>query len=85
MDRRGHGCGGVSASGNSLFWRGGNPWMISPDTGESAKRLSYITRPGCWINIIPAGGLIMIPEASSGCTCAYSIQTSLTFGPRINK
>jgi len=56
MDRRGHGCGGVSASGSSLFWRGGNPWMISPDTGESAKRLTYITRPGCWINIIPAGG-----------------------------
>ncbi len=82
MDRRGHGCGGVSGSANSLFWRGGNPWMISPETGESAKRLTQVTRPGCWINIIPAGGLIMIPEASSGCTCGYSIQTSLTFGPR---
>ena len=82
MDRRGHGCGGVSASDNSLFWRGGNPWMISPESGESAKRLTQVTRPGCWINIIPAGGLIMIPEASSGCTCGYSIQTSLTFGPR---
>ncbi len=85
MDRHGHGCGGVSASGNSLFWRGGNPWMISPKTGESAKRLTQVTRPGCWINIIPAGGLIMIPEASSGCTCGYSIQTSLTFGPRVEK
>ena len=85
MDRRGHGCGGVSASGDSLFWRGGNPWMISPTTGESAKRLTQVTRPGCWINIIPAGGLIMIPEASSGCTCGYSIQTSLTFGPRIKR
>lgn len=85
MERRGHGCGGVSASSNSLFWRGGNPWMISPGTGESAKRLTQVTRPGCWINIIPAGGLIMIPEASSGCTCGYSIQTSLTFGPRAVK
>ncbi|MDD2599747.1 MAG: PQQ-binding-like beta-propeller repeat protein [Kiritimatiellae bacterium] len=83
MDRRGHGCGGVSGSGNSLFWRGGNPWMIAPESGESAKRLTQVTRPGCWINIIPAGGLIMIPEASSGCTCGYSIQTSLTFGPRV--
>jgi outer membrane protein assembly factor BamB len=85
MDRRGHGCGGVSASSDNLFWRGGNPWTIAPRSGESARRLTQITRPGCWINIIPAGGLIMIPESSAGCTCGYSIQTSLTFGPRLER
>jgi hypothetical protein len=36
-------------------------------------------RPGCWINMVPAGGLLNIPEYSSGCTCGYSIQTSLSF------
>jgi outer membrane protein assembly factor BamB len=39
------------------------------------------TRPGCWINIIPAGGLALIPEASSGCVCHYSLQTSMAFLP----
>ena len=35
--------------------------------------------------MIPAGGLLLIPEASSGCTCNYSIQTSLAFLPRKKK
>ncbi|MFC1792650.1 PQQ-binding-like beta-propeller repeat protein [Planctomycetota bacterium] len=79
FDRRGHGCGGVSASAQCLFWRGGNPWMydLGPDGGP--QRLTAVTRPGCWVNIIPAGGLVLIPESSSGCTCGFALQTSLAF------
>jgi len=81
FDRRGHGCGGVSASAQCMFWRGGNPWMydLGPDGGPI--RLNTVTRPGCWINIIPAGGLVLIPESSSGCTCGFALQTSLAFIP----
>ena len=81
FDRRGHGCGGVSASAQCLFWRGWNPWMydLGPDGGP--QRLTAVTRPGCWINIIPAGGLVLIPESSSGCTCGFALQTSLAFIP----
>jgi hypothetical protein len=28
-------------------------------------------RPGCWINAIPAGGLVLVPDASAGCRCSY--------------
>jgi hypothetical protein len=28
-------------------------------------------RPGCWINAIPAGGLVLMPDASAGCVCSY--------------
>ncbi|UCG49554.1 MAG: PQQ-binding-like beta-propeller repeat protein [Phycisphaerales bacterium] len=80
FDRRGHGCGGVSASTQCLFWRGGNPWMYDLGAG-GATRLTSVTRPGCWINIIPAGGLVLIPEASSGCTCGFALQTSMAFAP----
>jgi hypothetical protein len=45
-------------------------------------QLTGVTRPGCWLNIIPANGLVLVPESSSGCTCAYSIQSSLAFAPR---
>jgi outer membrane protein assembly factor BamB len=81
FDRRGHGCGGISASAQCMFWRGGNPWMydLGPEGGPA--RLNTITRPGCWINIIPAGGLVLIPEASSGCTCGFSLQTSIAYIP----
>ena len=57
---------------------------ISLASGESTA-LTSVTRPGCWINILPAGGLVLIPEASSGCTCYYSIQTSLALSPRDGK
>jgi len=82
MDRRGHGCGGVAASLSAVFWRGHNPWMHDLGAGGKPRRLTTVTRPGCWINIIPAGGLVLIPEASSGCTCAYTLQTSMALAPR---
>jgi hypothetical protein len=39
-------------------------------------------RPGCWINVIPANGLVMIPEASSGCVCLFSIESTIVMEPR---
>ena len=82
FDRRGPGCGNISASAECLFWRGGNPWMFDLRPGHGAARINQVTRPGCFINIVPAGGLILIPEASSGCTCAYPMQMSIAYAPR---
>ena len=28
-------------------------------------------RPGCWINAFPAGGMVLVPEATAGCRCSY--------------
>ena len=79
--RHGHGCGNISASMSNLFWRGANPWRWDLGPGGQPHRLNTVTRPGCFINMIPAGGLLLIPEASSGCTCAYPIQTSVAYVP----
>lgn len=74
------GCGQISASSSSLFFRHGNPTMF--DLKENTySRITTTTRPGCWINLIPAGGLLLAPEASSGCTCKFAIQTSMAFRP----
>jgi hypothetical protein len=81
MDRRGHGCGGVAASQSAIFWRGGTPWMQDLCPGGEARRVTTVTRLGCWINMIPAGGLVLIPEASSGCTCPYALQTTMALAP----
>jgi outer membrane protein assembly factor BamB len=81
--RGGHGCGGFTGSVNYMYGRGSNPRMYPLNTEvTSGIPLTQVTRPGCWLNIIPAGGLILLPESSSGCTCAYSVQTSLAFAPR---
>ncbi|MBT6156718.1 MAG: PQQ-binding-like beta-propeller repeat protein [Planctomycetaceae bacterium] len=74
------GCGTISASASAFFFRQSNPTMFDLTT-HSRTPVTTSTRPGCWINIIPAGGLLLIPEASSGCTCDYAVQTSLAFLP----
>ncbi|HOX38796.1 MAG TPA: PQQ-binding-like beta-propeller repeat protein [Candidatus Brocadiia bacterium] len=80
MPARG-GCGTISASASCIFFRDGNPTMYDTRNGGIMSRLSSVSRPGCWINIVPAGGLALVPEASSGCTCGYSIQASFAFAP----
>jgi hypothetical protein len=39
-------------------------------------------RPGCWINTIPADGLVLQPEASAGCICLFPIECSVALEPR---
>jgi len=80
--RGGHGCGGLTSSAFYLYGRGSNPRMYPTETTQTdGLPLTLVSRPGCWLNIIPAGGLVMIPESSSGCTCAYPLQTSIVLIP----
>ena len=74
------GCGNVSASASSFFFRENNPTMFDLSSNSYTK-ITTISRPGCWVNMIPAGGLLLIPEASSGCRCNYPMQSSLAFLP----
>ena len=80
--KSGH-CGTLSTSAHCAFSRYANPRMFDLKTGRHTV-LNEAIRPGCWINIIPAGGLVLVPEASSGCICGYPIQTSLALAPREN-
>ena len=75
------GCGTSSASALCLFYRDSNPTMYDLRPGGGPSRLTHVNRPGCWINIIPAGGLVLVPEGSSGCTCSYPLQTSIALIP----
>ncbi len=74
------GCGAVTASAERLYFRDAFPSYMDLADLESIP-LSRVSRPGCWVNIIPACGLVVIPEGSSGCTCGYPIQTSMALAP----
>jgi len=65
-----------------LFYRAGNPAFCIVPENNTGEKINMVSRPGCWINIIPAGGLVIIPEASSGCTCDFPLQTSVTYLPQ---
>ena len=78
-----HKCATLSTSGRCAFSRYEKtklPFMFDLKTG-TRQALTTVSRPGCWINTLPVGGLVVIPEASAGCTCGYSIQTSLALSP----
>jgi len=83
IKRPGHSCGTMSGSMDCLFFRASNPTVmdLSSEGAGGFTRLSP-SRVGCWINIIPADGLVIIPEASSSCVCTYALQTSMAFRPR---
>ncbi len=66
----------------------GSPSLLMARSGSLAfydleKRTGYyrypVVRASCWINMIPAGGLVVVPEGSSSCVCAYNYKTSMAF------
>jgi outer membrane protein assembly factor BamB len=80
MARR-RGCGTLSASAHCLFYRDQNPALHELGTADRRIPLNQVSRSGCWINMIAAGGVLLVPEASSGCSCAHPLQTSLAYLP----
>ncbi len=73
------GCGTMSASARATFFRDYSHGMWDVETGDRKDWQGI--RSGCWLSIIPAGGLMLAPESSSGCSCSDPIQTSVAFRP----
>ena len=78
--RPGHHCGCPAASVNCLFFRSG--YIGYYDLINDGGTVHFSSqRTGCWINFIPANGLLSIPEASSGCMCPFANMTTVVFEP----
>jgi outer membrane protein assembly factor BamB len=75
------GCGTYACSQNAIFMRSsGKVFLWNTNTSESSswERL----RPDCWLSTIPAGGLLLSPEAGGGCSCGSWYETSIAFRPK---
>ena len=79
--RPGHHCGIITATPNMMFFRSGfiGYYDLYNDSGT---RHFAGQRLGCWINAIPGNGLLMIPEASAGCVCQFSITSTVVLEPK---
>ncbi|MFH1265820.1 MAG: PQQ-binding-like beta-propeller repeat protein, partial [Planctomycetota bacterium] len=78
--RPGHHCGCPIGSPNGLFFRSlclGYYDLL----GDYGTMHFGGQRPGCWVNAIPAGGLLLFPEASAGCMCPFPNMCSVVFKP----
>ena len=81
MARPGHHCGMLTASDNMLIFRSGFTGFY--DLKEDAGTRHFAGhRLGCWINAIPTNGLVVMPEASAGCICMFSIASTIVMEPR---
>jgi len=76
---RSYGCGTVAASLNMFVFRSGTVGYRDLST-ERTENYGGI-RPGCWINAIPAGGLVLMPDATHGCTCSYLNKAHIALQP----
>lgn len=75
--RPGHSCGIVTAAPNSIFYRSYSAALVNVEK-DTGLQLFGGTRPGCWNSMIPANGLLTMQESSAGCTCSYSLRTTIT-------
>jgi outer membrane protein assembly factor BamB len=81
MARPGHHCGNIVGAPNALFFRSGSTAYYDLVADEGTAHFGS-QRPGCWINCIPACGLVLMPEASSGCVCPFSLHCTIAFHHR---
>ena len=78
--RKRNGCGQLTASKKAFFFRHSSAGAFNIEQNKISK-VTQVTRPGCWLNILPSNGLLLIPEASSGCICNFAIQSSMALRP----
>lgn len=79
--RPGHHCGVVTATPNMMFFRSGFIGYYDLYEDSGTKHFAG-QRLGCWVNALPANGLVVIPEASAGCVCLFSITSTVVLEPR---
>ena len=67
---RSYGCGVLAGSKHMMLFRSATLGYFNFGGNGTTENFGGV-RPGCWINAIPAGGIVMVPDASSGCQCSY--------------
>lgn len=68
--QRSYGCGQLAGSKYMLLFRSATLGYLDLTRGSGVENFGGI-RPGCWINALPVGGLVLVPDASAGCECSY--------------
>ena len=73
------GCATYAGSTGALIYRGEGGNIGMWDTNSKTVTTWSGIRPGCWLSTIPAGGMVLLPEGSGGCSCNGWLNTSVGF------
>ena len=79
--RPGHHCGCPAAAPNIMLFRSHTLGWYDL-VGDYGTQHFGGTRTSCWINFIPANGLLMVPEGGSGCLCPFPNACTVVFTNR---
>ncbi len=77
---RSYGCGILAGSRYMMVYRSATLGYFDLLKNERTENYGGI-RPGCWLNALPAGGLVLVPDASAGCVCSYLNQAWIALEP----
>jgi len=68
--QRSYGCGILCSSKQMLLFRSATLGYYDLAGARETENYGGI-RPGCWINALPVGGVVLLPDATAGCECSY--------------
>ena len=75
--KSGHHCNYAIASPHLLTFRAATAGFCNVESGMTARLNGF--RSGCRNSLIPANGVLNAPNFAHGCSCGYSVFTSLAF------
>ncbi|MCE5252501.1 PQQ-binding-like beta-propeller repeat protein [bacterium] len=81
---RSYACGILAGLKNMMVFRSATLGYFDLTEQENGTQNYGDIRPGCWINAIPAGGLVLMPDIAARCECSYFIKADIAFIPRKN-
>ena len=68
--KRSYGCGILAGSRNMMLFRSATLGYFDLEKNNAIENYGGM-RPGCWVNALPVGGVVLVPDASAGCRCSY--------------
>ena len=77
------GCHTYVGTKDALIYRGAGRQIAM--WGQETKKVTAWNRlrPSCWLSVVPAAGMLLVPEGGGGCSCGGWMETSLAFRPRV--
>ena len=75
------GCHTYIGTKNALIYRGEGRQVAMWDRADETITTWPRLRPSCWLSLIPANGMLLVPEGGGGCSCGGWMETSIGFAP----
>ncbi|MBI5384725.1 MAG: PQQ-binding-like beta-propeller repeat protein [Verrucomicrobia bacterium] len=78
--KRSYGCGILAGARNLMVFRSATLGYFDLDLNQATEEFGGM-RPGCWLNVLPVGGLVLAPDGTTSCQCSYPNQAWMALRP----